>query len=355
MNSVITALLLPLVLASPLKPRQEDERPTLNTGCEPGDLTPENWRTNAIDATISGTLGFGQVPEYPRLFLQDDNPRLDFQCSDLNNPDKCTIPTNFIDDLVTKSTAEPLPIPKEVLFKLAELSLVFVPAPIGPELAAFRTIVPRFKKLAGKLLKNARNEQAEQDENIANQPQILKGLLGSVPAWVQENMKEQNDDIFLNTHSDNTIGDMLKDGAGLSTPTSQEDYEKAISRNLKIFALAQLWTKISMNLLLSDPDEFGQCISEPSTRVRDKCMQFKYRDGTTPVTLATGEHPRDAAGAIASTGLNFDTVANNAIDCQNAGKTISDVDFDGFLTSDNDNDQAIPACLFGVPVVGSLE
>ncbi|RSL55231.1 hypothetical protein CEP54_009466 [Fusarium duplospermum] len=410
MNSVITTILLPLVLASPLQPRQEDERPTLNTGCEPGDLTPENWRTNAIDATISGTLGFGQVPEYPRLFLQDDNPRLDFQCSDLNNPDKCTIPTNFIfvgesndfsgtvcgafhnpqlgfigqawvnlythlrninnavqpavdsilnsnfiDELVTKSTAEPLPIPKEVLFKLAELSLVFVPAPIGPELAAFRTIVPRFKKLAGKLLKNARNEQAEQDENIDNQPQILKDLLGSVPAWVQENMKEQNDDIFLNTHSDNTIGDMLKDGAGLSTPTSQEDYEKAISRNLKIFALAQMWTKISMNLLLSDPDEFGQCISEPSTRVRDKCMQFKYRDGTTPVTLATGEHPRDAAGAIASTGLNFDTVANNAIDCQNAGKTFSDVDFDGFLTSDNDNDQAIPACLFGVPVVGSLE
>ncbi|KAI8716811.1 hypothetical protein NCS52_00975500 [Fusarium sp. LHS14.1] len=393
MNSVLTALLLPLALASPLKSRQEDERPTLNTGCEPGDLTPENWRTNAIDATISGTLGFGQVPEYPRLFLQDDNPRIDFQCSDLNNPEKCTIATNFIfvgeandfsgtvcgafhnpqldfigqawinlythlrninnavqpavdgilnsnfiDDLVTKSTAEPLPIPKEVLFKLAELSLVFVPAPIGPELAAFRTIVPRFKKLAGKLLKN-----------------ILKDLLGSVPAWVQENMKEQNDDIFLNTHSDNTIGDMLKDGAGLSTPTSQEDYEKAISHNLKIFALAQLWTTISMNLLLSDPDEFGQCISQPSTRVRDKCMQFKYCDGTIPVTLATGEHPRDAAGAIASTGLNFDTVANNAIDCQNAGKTFSDVDFDGFLTSDNDNDQAIPACLFGVPVVGSLE
>jgi hypothetical protein len=61
MNSLMTALVLPLVLASPLQRRQEDERPTLNTGCEPGDLTPENWRTNAIDATISGTLGFGQV------------------------------------------------------------------------------------------------------------------------------------------------------------------------------------------------------------------------------------------------------------------------------------------------------
>ncbi|KAF4461753.1 hypothetical protein FALBO_11450 [Fusarium albosuccineum] len=133
---------------------------------------------------------------------------------------------------------------------------------------------------------------------------------------------------------------------------SQDDYQKAIERNLKVFALAQMWTKISMNLLVFDPEpEFGQCISEPSTRVGDKCMQFKYRDGTTAVTLATGEHPRDAAGAIASTGLNFDTVANNAIDCQNAGKTFSDADFEGFLAVDSSDEQAIPACLFGLPVI----
>ncbi|KAJ3539133.1 hypothetical protein NM208_g5616 [Fusarium decemcellulare] len=165
-------------------------------------------------------------------------------------------------------------------------------------------------------------------------------------------MKEQNDDIFVNSHSDDSIGEMLKDGVGLSPVPSQDDYQKAIERNLRVFALAQMWTKISMNLLVFDPEpEFGQCISEPSTRVGDKCMQFKYRDGTTAVTLATGEHPRDAAGAIASTGLNFGTVANNAIDCQNAGKTFSDADFEGFLTVDSSDDQAIPACLFGLPVV----
>ncbi|KAM5350757.1 hypothetical protein ACJ41O_007262 [Fusarium nematophilum] len=251
--------------------------------------------------------------------------------------------SNFIDEL-------------EVLFKLAELSLLFVPAPVGPELAAFRAIVPRFTKLAGKVLKNACNEQADQDETIDNQPQILKDLLGSVPAWVQDKVKQQNDDIFINSHGngDTLPEDLLKDGAGLEPVPSQDEYQEAISRNLKVFALAQMWTKISMNLLLSDPDEFSQCISEPSTRVRDKCMQFKYRDGTTPVTLATGNHPRDAAGAISSTGLNFDTVANNAIDCQNAGKTFRDVDFEGFLTVDSSDEHAILACLFGIPVIGAL-
>ncbi|KAM5350758.1 hypothetical protein ACJ41O_007263 [Fusarium nematophilum] len=66
-------------MATSLQRRQDDtDKPTLNTGCQAGDLTPDNWRTNAIDATIGGTVGFGQVAEYPRPFLQDDNPRLDF-------------------------------------------------------------------------------------------------------------------------------------------------------------------------------------------------------------------------------------------------------------------------------------
>lgn len=257
--------------------------------------------------------------------------------------------SNFIDEIVTKSTAKPLLIPKAVLLKISELSLIFVPAPIGPELAAFRAVATRFKKFSGKLLKNARNDE---DESLDKQPQILKDLLNSVPAWVQENMKEQNDDIFVNAHEDNTLADMLKEGVALNQPTPQQEYEKAISRNLKIFALAQLWTKISMTLLISDPLNSGECIAFGARRVRDKCMQFKYRDGVIGVTLATGEIPRDIDGALALVGLNFDTVANNAIDCEEAGKTTSDVDYEGFLTSDNEDDQAIPACLFGLSVAG---
>ncbi|KAJ3542791.1 hypothetical protein NM208_g398 [Fusarium decemcellulare] len=394
--------LLSLGLASPLLPRQDDN-PSISTGCETADLTPANWLANGIDATIAGSTGFGQAANWPKLFLQNDNPKLEFECADLNNPEKCTIPKNFvflentsqfegtvcgafrnpqlgfigqawvnlythlrninnavqpavnnilntafIDDLVAQSTSEPLPIPKDVLFKLVEVSLLFIPNPVGAGLGAFRTVASAFTKLANKALKISTDEAADQEQNISDQPKVLRYLLGRVPAWMQESLKQQNDDIFVNSHTDNTLAGMLKDGKAISTPDTQYDYQKAIERNLKVFALAHLWTKISMTLLVSNPTTEGRCLA--GARMGDKCMEFKYPDGVVGVTLATGENPRNAGAAITSTGLTFETVVTNALDCFTQGKTFSDADFDGFLTLDASDDQAIPTCLLGFPV-----
>jgi hypothetical protein len=122
-----------------------------------------------------------------------------------------------------------------------------------------------------------------------------------------------------------------------------------MERNLKTFLLAQLWTKISMQLMITKPVN-GACISDAARLIRGQCMQFKYPDGSIGVTPATGETPRDAAAAISSVGLNFDTVANNAIDCRDAGKTFSDADFNGFIEIGKSGEQDIPSCLFGLTV-----
>jgi hypothetical protein len=108
--------------------------------------------------------------------------------------------SGFIDDAVTKSTSQPLPIPKSTLLKLVKLSLMFVPSPAGPALAAFRTSVKGFTKLANRALNNAVDTNEQQEENIANQPTILRDLLNRIPSWVKEGLEDQNRDIFLNTH-----------------------------------------------------------------------------------------------------------------------------------------------------------
>lgn len=86
----------------------------------------------------------------------------------------------YVDKMVADVSPKPLPIPRSILLKLVDISLDFIPAPVGPELAAFKTVVKTFKKLAGNAISSAEGDAQQQEQNLADQPQILKGLLDSV-------------------------------------------------------------------------------------------------------------------------------------------------------------------------------
>lgn len=60
MNLVITALLLPLALATPLQLRQDDDVSVVKT-CGTGDLNPGAWQTKRIDTLIADTPDFGRA------------------------------------------------------------------------------------------------------------------------------------------------------------------------------------------------------------------------------------------------------------------------------------------------------
>jgi hypothetical protein len=87
----------------------------------------------------------------------------------------------YIGKMVADVSPKPLPISRSLLLKLVDISLDFVPAPVGPELAAFKTVVKTLK-IAGKAISNAEHDAEHQDQTLADQPNILKGLLDSVPS-----------------------------------------------------------------------------------------------------------------------------------------------------------------------------
>ncbi|KAF2183293.1 hypothetical protein K469DRAFT_690068 [Zopfia rhizophila CBS 207.26] len=172
-----------------------------------------------IELTTGCTPCFSTgVPEFPKVFIQNNNPTVPFEYTNFSNFGQCQpipdfftpgttamgafaafantspqigfIPTAriimhnnlrninfavgnavdelrdsvFIEDIVFDATAEPLPI----------------------------------KKLAGKALDFAKPEGIE--ENHQNQPRTLRALLDQVTPWVQNNMRQQND-IFLEEHA----------------------------------------------------------------------------------------------------------------------------------------------------------
>ncbi|KEF63705.1 uncharacterized protein A1O9_01683 [Exophiala aquamarina CBS 119918] len=169
-----------------------------------------------------------------------------------------------------------------------------------------------------------------------------------IPAWVHDGLSDQNLDIFLNSHPPGAVAEMLKSGIHLGLFPTQAEYQSAMERSLKVFLDAQLWSKIDMQLMITNPDDRGLCIAEAARLIRGQCMQFKYPDGSNLITPATGETPRDAIGGLSSAGLDFDKAVNNVLDCNTAGKSASDVDFEGFFASGEQRSQDIPACLFGL-------
>ncbi|KAF2249966.1 hypothetical protein BU26DRAFT_293097 [Trematosphaeria pertusa] len=380
----------------------------LVTGCEDSDLTQANWQANDIDATISGTPGFGQgVANFPKAFIQNANSRVPFECADFAVFGQCgPVPdffvvdgpggdcnafansnphigfianawinifnnlrnmnfavvsavgdisgSPFIEDIVNDATAEPLPIKRSVLITLAKLSLIFVPVPgaqAGAALNGFRTTVPLFKKLAGQALNQA--NPADLEQNIENQPAILRSLLGSIVPWVQNNMKAQNDDVFVTNHAtgDTAIGDLLLGGNHMNTPPSEAEYRGFMNDNIKLYLLAQLWGNIGMNLVFADGEGLATCSGSGVVHSRG-CARFRLPviEGIKP-TAAVGDAPRSLTagiGRLGVSGVDAEGVINNILDCDEAGSSFENVDFEGFITSGGTG--SLPACLFGIPV-----
>lgn len=81
----------------------------------------------------------------------------------------------YIDKMVADISPKPLAISRSLLLKLVEISLDSVPAPVGPELAAFKSVVKTLKKITGKAASNAEHDAEQQDQTLADQPKIPKG------------------------------------------------------------------------------------------------------------------------------------------------------------------------------------
>lgn len=88
---------------------------------------------------------------------------------------------------------------------------------------------------------------------------------------MKEGSEDQKCDIFFNTHH---LVRLLKGGTHLEAAPLQVQRQTAWELNLTSFLLAQLWTKISMQLMTTKPAN-GACISDAAWPIRGQRMQSK--------------------------------------------------------------------------------
>ncbi|KAF2664421.1 hypothetical protein BT63DRAFT_459909 [Microthyrium microscopicum] len=374
----------------------------LKTGCGVADFTQDNWNTNDLDDFILGIPQFGQQAGFPRNVLAANSINGDptFDCTDFSRPGSCSIPGPFPDGSTVCSSfndlrfgfvaqayeniynnlrnmfngikdahdqvnsegyigtmlhdisPQPLPVSRDNLLKIQELALNFIPVPeAGAELNFIRKILKKFTKLAKKTVKKAQKDSAMEAETLAEQPEIMQGLLDSVVPTVQSAVMDQLNSIFVNGVTDDSNVQVLLGGAHLNPVMSQSDYASAMAQNIRAYLLSMAMSKIGMTLVVdnivstcanNDPEDF----LSPDGAV---CQRFRLpEDEGTTVTLTSGDHP-NAMGDIQNRfGFKLQDIALNAEACKEAGKTFADVDFDAFL--DSDTPGVFPDCLFGIHV-----
>lgn len=396
----------------------------LTIGCQPEDLTTENWVTNSIDDYIRTLADFGtgkclnKIGAYfmlmrdaetvfPQRFMTAQSVLPDFSpnCQDFNQPELCVVPLSiapgddapsnicasfkepqvgfiaqaylnmynnlrnmynaitdahdqlvnegYINELVKDISPEPLPIPRSVLLKLSELSLSFIPTPVGPELAAFKPIMKGFKKIAGKALKNAGAGAEDIEQTLKDQPKILGELLDSVVVPLQLAILDQLNDIFFDAH-DNSFEaqDFLLGGFNLQPVRSREDYAATMANNLRLFLLSQVMTKVGVVLIIDNlVGENGDLCKNAGDSLIDngsRCRHFVVPQPNTPITLVTSDKSSNLNDIARRTNTKFSDIADNAQACRQSGKDASEVDFAAFLEGGGSG--GFPDCFSGISV-----
>lgn len=305
-----------------------------------------------LGTTVSTTIcnTFSETPQVGFIAqswinIYNDLRNMYFAVLDAHNQ---LVNEGYIDKMVADVSPKPLPIPRSILLKLVDISLDFIPAPVGPELAAFKTVVKTFKKLAGKAISSAEDDAQQQEQNLADQPQILKGLLDSVLPTQQAAIMDQIQDVFVNAATDDSAVQLLLGGVHLQPVPSQSDYTAAIAHNLRAYLLSQFMAKTGVTLLVDNIVE--SCNALDVNDGNGKCRRLVLSEGAgTPITAATSDKPANLPDLQASFGININDVIDNALDCNGAGKDFGSVDFTAFL--DPANTSVFPQCLFGIPVI----
>ncbi|KIX92647.1 uncharacterized protein Z520_11676 [Fonsecaea multimorphosa CBS 102226] len=381
--------------------RRQDSTPTLTTGCGDADLTPANWNANDIDAVVTGTPGFGQSANFPQQFVAQFNTNQftndPFDCTNFNDPGACLIPGPFPDNvfcdtfsnpqvgfivqswinlynnlrnmyyaiqdahdqlvsegyiaaMVNDISPQPLPISRSTLLKLVDLSLDFIPIPgAGAEVAAIKTVLKTFKKIAGKVVDKAQQDVDDAPQTLQDQPQILQTLLDNAVPNVQAAIMDQLQAVFVDAQPDDSSAQILLGGVQLNPVPSQSDYATIMAQNLRTFLLAEAMNKIQMLQIVDNI--VADCDSGPEDTLSadgSQCRRFGLPegDGTIP-TAVTIDHPNAMGDLEGRFGFSIAAIADNAQACAAAGQDFSNVDFDGFLESDTPG--VYPTCLFGVP------
>ncbi|OAP65257.1 hypothetical protein AYL99_01229 [Fonsecaea erecta] len=400
LSSFLLAAVSPEVYARVLH-RRQDDTPTLSTGCGPADLTPDNWNANDIDAVVTGTPGFGQSANFPQQFVTQFNPNqfsdAPFDCTNFSDPGACLIPGPFPNDvfcdnfsnpqvgfivqawinmyqnlrnmyyaiqdahdqlvsegylaaMVNDISPQPLPIARSTLLELANLSLNFIPIPgAGAELAGIKTVLKTFKKLAGKVVDRAKEDAEDAAQTLQDQPQILQEVLDNAVPNVQAAIMDQLNAVFVDAQIDDSSAQVLLGGVQLNAVPSQSDYATIMAQNLRAFLLAEAMNKIQMLQVVDNI--VSECDSGPEDTLSadgSQCRRFGLpEDDATIPTAVTIDHPNAMGDLEGRFGFSISAIADNAQACAAAGQNFSNVDFEGFLESDDPG--VYPTCLFGVP------
>lgn len=370
--------------------------------CNPADLTPDNWVNQCIDPFLLNTLeGTPPTTAWPAVVAFADSPSSNFGCNDFNNPSTCSFPnndichgsdglsafqfgfinqafiniyqnlanmntaiqnanndlvnSNFIDSMVSDVGRVKLPISRDTLFTLVDLSLSFVPIP-GAEVAGaaedavkgIRKILKVFKKFDKKLVSQGENGQANAENTENQQPDVLKGMLSNAISDMQQTLIDQLNDVFHDDHTadgKDFFSQLLKDGVHLAPVTSVQDYQNIMEQNLKTYLISQMMANNGMILIVDSIT--AACDGPDINDGNGHCRRFRYPIEGFFATAASADHPNNF-GNVESYGVNIADMAQNAVDCAAVGDSFLNVDFDQFLESDSLN---LPPCLFGIPIM----
>ncbi|KAK4953616.1 hypothetical protein LTR10_008219 [Elasticomyces elasticus] len=385
--------------------------PKEQLACAATDLTPRNWVSNRIDdivfcrmvPSMDGPAIKGPNQPHAYISFEANGLRSDeFDCSDFNHPERCSLdiqstPTpcdffqsagsfaqdgfiaqsfiniyfslrnmyfavqeardelineRFVDDMVKNLGRVKTPIPRSVLFKLVNLSLVFLPNPASlgaaADIAAARAVAKTFKTIDKTLVKGGLSDAEAQESNERQQPVILRSALTTMASSLQDALQEQLRTIFSTEHAvdDGFYEDLLRDGVHLGPVISQDDYKKATKQNMRSYLIAQFLANagaiFAQDGICSGPDLFEASKGKI-------CLHFGYSEGAgVPATGVTIDHAVNS-GALVGFGLSLETIGHNAFECKESGRDMNNVDFVGFLESGTST--GLPDCLFGIPVV----